>query len=83
MKAIIERLKEEIEYEIKQSPVNCDERNWFHEKGILISINEAKEIVYLLTLTQELHPNILLSDIREQKPPNKKGVFIYFFKMFL
>jgi len=41
----IEGLKNEIEYERKFNPNDCDKISWSNQDGILISVNEAELLV--------------------------------------
>jgi hypothetical protein len=54
MKKVIKRIEEDIKYEIKHAECHknslmelelLNERSWSYQRGILISINEARELV--------------------------------------
>jgi hypothetical protein len=48
MKKVIKRIEEDIRYEMKyakERKTDLDARSWGWEQGILISINEARELV--------------------------------------
>jgi len=47
---LTEELKKRINYCNNENP---DDRNWGHQEGVLLSVNEAKHFLHLLSLPKE------------------------------